>query len=231
MATTTKKPSTDVIRSEATSLYEPQYQAVLDQLAAGETTLDTAYNRNVADVKSTLVDTLADTRQSIENSLLKRGMGRSSRAGFELGQGVEKVTSEVNKSLEEILQDYNTNKMSLQQQKQTLASTFQQSVAAKISELNQWYDQLQLSYDQLAASTSGGGGSGGTNNLTDLMDLLNQYLNEPEGTPALYGGNNQGYSTQGYGGTSSAAKKATASRGTNVSTRAKKSAWYEQYYS
>jgi len=190
-------------------------------LATSDTALDTAYTREVEDINSTLVKTLEDTKLSIENSLLKRGMGRSTRAAFEVTKGLADVNASANESLTGLLEDYNTSKTSLQQQRQTLASTLGQSVAAKISELNQWYDQMQLAYDQLAASTSGGGS--GTRYVPTVVDNT---LYEP----ALYGGSNQGYSTQGYGGTSSAAKKATAARGTNVSTPAKKAAWYEQYY-
>jgi hypothetical protein len=230
MATYTK-PDAATIKAEAEALYNPEYQATLDTLATSDTALDTAYTREVEDINSTLVKTLEDTKLSIENSLLKRGMGRSTRAAYEITEGLADVNASANESLTGLLEDYNTSKTSLQQQRQTLASTLGQSVAAKISELNQWYDQMQLAYDQLAASTSGGGsGSGGTS-TSDLASIISSYLNSGSGsTSGSYGLSNQGYSTQGYGGTSSAAKKATAARGTNVSTVAKKSAWYKNYY-
>ena len=207
MATTTKKPTEDVIRSQAESMYNPEYQATLDALASSAATLETQKNRNVADIQNVLTKTLDETQLNIENSLLKRGMGRSTRAAYEVTSGLADVNESANKTLAQLLEDYSTSINTIETQKKTLASSYQQQIAAGILELNQYYDQLQLAYDQLNAASGGGGGGSSSSGFafptvaeTNNMSITEAYTTASKSLGRATGGGTPGTakSTNGY---------------------------------
>lgn len=163
-------PTDEEIRAEAEALYNPEYETNVNSLNQQATTYTTLYERSLADYQDYIAKTLEDTQLSIENSLLKRGMGRSSRAAYEVTTGLADVNQEGQDYLAELAADYQTNMAGIDTQLATLASTKEQNIAAAMLDLKQYYEGIREFEAQLAASSSGSSGSSNSS-LFDLIDL------------------------------------------------------------
>lgn len=176
-AAATTTPDAD-LQAQAEALYNPEYEATVNALTANEQALTTQYDRELADYSQYIDQKLADTQLSVENSLLKRGMGRSTRAAYEVTQGLADVNAESQENVAELTADYNTNLADLATQKTTLAATKAQNVAAKLLELKQWQEsvrqfnaELALSEKELALAYGSSGSGGSSSSSTGFVDL------------------------------------------------------------
>lgn len=174
-------PTDAQIRQEAESAVNPGYQQALDILNQQGTDLTTRYNRSKEDFSKYVDNALKTTQQNVEDSMLKRGMGRSTQATHELTEGLADVNAKAQETYDEMAQDYATNMGSIDTQRLTLANTKEQNIQSRILELQNRYEQIRQFNEQLAeqrrqfdatlANKSSGGGGGGGGGLT-LAEVL-----------------------------------------------------------
>ena len=164
-------PSEADLRAQAEAIFNPAYQQAVDALTAQQGTLTTRYNRATEDYGNYIDRLLKDTQGSIEDSLIKRGMGRSTRAAYEVTEGLADVNRGAQEYLAEIGQDYADNLAQLDTQRSTLAATKEQNIQSKILDLMQYQESIRqfnedLAFRQkqldLASQSSSGGGGGGS---------------------------------------------------------------------
>lgn len=182
MAATTAIPTDEEIRTQAESLYNPAYQSILDTLSASASSIETQYTRDVSDADKLLTQTLADTKLSVENSLLKRGMGRSTRAAYEVTAGLADVNASAEEYLAQLQEDKATALANIETQRLTETASYEQNVSAKVLDLMQYYESVRQFNEQMAlaekelalAYGGGGGGGGGGSSKNTFVDLTNQ---------------------------------------------------------
>lgn len=161
------------ITAQAEALYNPEYQTSLDTITSQETAQETQKTRKLEDYDKYITQLLADTQLSVENSLLKRGMGRSTRAAYEISEGLADVNETAQEGIADIEEDYDTNMADLATQKATLASTYAQNVAAYKLQLMQVYENIREFEKELAAA-SGSSGSGSSSSSSGIVDLTGE---------------------------------------------------------
>ncbi len=195
-------PTDAQIRAEAEAAVNPGYQQSLDILNQQAGNLTTRYGRAKEDFSKYVDNALKTTQKNIEDSMLKRGMGRSSQATYELTEGLADVNAKAQETYDEMASDYATNMGSIDTQRLTLANTKEQNIQKAIQDRMQYYEQIRQFNEQLAeqrrqfdttlAGKSSGGGSGGGGGLT-MNEVLAQILAGSSG-----GGSNDNLSARGY---------------------------------
>ena len=158
----------DDLRSQAEAVYNPAYEATVNSLNAQKTSLATTKQRTLADYSDYVDKKLKSTEKTLNDSLIKRGMGRSDRGTYEITQGLADVNAEAQESVAEIEQDYQSNISNIDTQLATAAATKEQNVSAKLLDLMQYYESVRqfekeyaLKEASLGSSGGGGGSSGG----------------------------------------------------------------------
>lgn len=176
-------PTEEELRKQAEAIFDPAYQQALDALAAQESTLTTRFGRAKEDYGNYIDRLLKDTQQGIEDSLIKRGMGRSTRAAYEVTEGLANVNRGAQEYLSELEQDYADSLKQLDTQRSTLAATREQNIQSKILDLMQYYEsvrqfnedlalrQRQLELASQGSSRGGGGGGGGSRSALTAEDI------------------------------------------------------------
>jgi hypothetical protein len=154
------------IRQMAEAMYDPAYRQALDALNAQGANQTTRYDRGVEDYGTYVQDVLKDTESGINDSLLKRGMGRSSRAAYEVTSGLADVNANAQKDLEQMRQDYLDAMSGIDTQRGTLGATKEQNIQAEMLKLMQYYESIrefnaQQKLREKALKSGGGGGGGG----------------------------------------------------------------------
>ncbi len=183
-------PADAQLRAEAESIYNPGYQQAIDALTQNANTISTRYGRTVEDYGDYIDKTLKDTQLAIENSLLKRGMGRSSRAAYEVTTGLADVNQNAQEQYAEWEQDYQDRIAAINTQKQTLAGTKEQNIQSKVLELKQYYETIRQFNEQMAlkekelALAAKSGGSGGGGGKSSVETALEAYLASLQDQPS-----------------------------------------------
>lgn len=158
----------DELRAQAEAVYNPAYEATVNSLNAQKTSLATTKQRTLADYSDYVDKKLKSTEKTLNDSLIKRGMGRSDRGTYEITQGLADVNAEAQESIAEIEQDYQSNISNIDTQLSTAAATKEQNVSAKLLDLMQYYESVrqfekEYALKEAALNSSGGGGGGGPN--------------------------------------------------------------------
>jgi LysM repeat protein len=143
-------PSDADIRAQAEAVYDPAYQQAVDALTASGNDLTTRHSREHEDYDTYVNKLLKDTEQNINDSLIKRGMGRSTQGIHEVTEGLAGVNKQAQDYVAELDEDYETGLKNLDTQKQTLAATREQNIQSKILDLRQYYESVRQFNEQQA---------------------------------------------------------------------------------
>ena len=176
--TTVTTPTDDELRQQALNMYNPTYQAQVNSLNQNESALSTTYNRTLADYGTYVNNMLKTTQQSAEDSLVKRGMGRSDEGTYEITKGLADVNAAAQKDYKQMQEDYLTNTQNIESQKNVLAGSLEQNVQSQIMNLKQYYEGIrqfneEMAYKEQALKKSGGGGGGSSKTGISAVDVFN----------------------------------------------------------
>jgi hypothetical protein len=144
-------PSEMERRRQAEALYNPAYQQTIDSISAQRASTDTRYTNQANEYKRYIDEQLGETENAVLDAMIKRGMGRSSRAAYELSTALADVQEQGNQYLGDLEEQRLDILNSLDAQASTAASTYEQQVAAKILDLNQYWEGVRQFNEQQAA--------------------------------------------------------------------------------
>ena len=162
-------PSEADIRAQAEAMFEPAFKQSMVAIDSALQTYDTRYGQNLTDYNKYVDDLMQTTEQSILDSAIKRGMGRSSRTTYEMSEALAGIGNEAQTYRRNIEQDRMDFLNQLEGQRMALTQTKQDSVMNQVMQLNQYYESVRQFNEQMALrekelslmSNKGGGGGGG----------------------------------------------------------------------